>query len=339
MTDGGVPRHRRSIGGPVVLIALGLIFLAWNFRPGADPWWIIWHYWPLILIFLGVGMIWDSFWARSHPGGDTPISGVSVAWIVLLVLFVIALWHGGAYAGGRGGSGWNRFWNSNSGDWGDWGDRNGRGDHGNSQHTSKAVELQGAKEVNVHVQMPAGQLRLDGGAGKLLDADFRYEGWQGTPQVNYTVTDGQGDLQITQNGNSSHFGNNYNDWRLNLGGAAPMDLKLEMGAGQAWVRPNGLDLSELDIHMGAGQLDLDLTKLAPSNLQADIEGGAGQARIHLPKDEGVRVFASGGIGAVNADGFGRQGDAYVNAAYGKSANNIEMTVHGGVGEIDLIEGD
>jgi predicted membrane protein len=91
--------------------------------------------------------------------------------------------------------------------------------------------------------------------------------------------------------------------------------------------------------MGAGQLDLDLTKLAPSNLQADIEGGAGQARIHLPKDVGVRVFASGGIGAVNADGLTRQGDAYVNAAYGKSAKNIEMNVHGGVGEIDLIEGD
>jgi N-terminal domain of toast_rack, DUF2154 len=338
MTDGSVPRHRRSIGGPVVLIALGLIFLAWNFRPGADPWWIIWHYWPLILIFLGAGMIWDSFWARSHPGGDTPISGVSVAWIVLLLLFVIALWHGGAYAGGRG-NGWNRFWNSNPTNWSDWDDSRDWGDHGNAQHSSQAVELQGAKSVTVQMQMPAGQLRLDGGASKLLDADFRYEGWQGSPQVNYSVTDGQGNLQITQNGNSTHFGNNYNDWKLEFGGSAPLDLNLNMGAGQAWVSPNGLDLTQLVIHMGAGQLDLDLTKLVPGNLQADIEGGAGQARIHLPKDEGVRVYASGGIGAVNADGLTEQDGAYMNALYGKSAKNIEMTVHGGVGEIDLIQGD
>ncbi|MGH9716711.1 MAG: toast rack family protein [Candidatus Acidiferrales bacterium] len=334
MADGGVPRHRRSIGGPVILIALGLIFLVWNFRPGMDPWWILWHYWPLILVFLGVGMIWDSFWTRNHPDSNMPISGVSVAWIVLLALFVIALWHGGANAAGPGArNGWNGFWDWNQGNWSDW------HDHSNAQHTTRSVELQGANTVNVHVQMPAGQLRLDGGASKLLDADFRYDGWQGTPQVNYNVTDGQGDLEITQNGNSSHFGNSYNDWKLQFGGTAPIDLKLDMGAGQAWIRPAGLDLSELVVHMGAGQLDLDLTKVAPGNLQADIEGGAGQARIHLPKDEGVRVFASGGIGAVNADGLTRQDGAYVNAAYGKSSKNIEMNVHGGVGEIDLIEGD
>ncbi len=334
MTDGGVPRRRHSIAGPVILIALGLIFLAWQFRPGADPWWIIWHYWPLILIFVGIGKIWDSYWERDHPEG-TSVSGVSVAWIVLLALFVFALWHGGTYANGPRGWWWGRDFGRDWGrNWGrDWGGRAGR----RAQHFTKAVELQGAKSVSVHVQMPAGQLRLDGGASKLLDADFRYDGWQGDPQVNYTVSDRQGDLQITQNGNSSHFGNAYNDWRLQMGGAVPMDLNLEMGAGQAWVRPTSLALKQLTIHMGAGQLDLDLTGLKPANLQADIEGGAGQARIRLPKDEGVRVFASGGIGAVNADGLTRQGDAYVNAAYGKSAQNIEMTVHGGVGEIDLIE--
>jgi N-terminal domain of toast_rack, DUF2154 len=332
MAEDGAPRRRHSVAGPVILIALGVIFLAWNFMPGTDPWWIIWHYWPLILIFVGIGKIWDSYWAKEHPEGGA-ISGISVAWIALLALFVAALWHGGAHAGGS--RGWNNWWDG--GRWGDW---NGDwGGHANAQHTTQSAELQGAKSVSVHVQMPAGQLRLDGGANKLLDADFRYDGWQGQPQVNYTVANGQGDLEITQNGNSSHFGNNYNDWRLQFGGAAPMDMKLDMGAGQAWVRPNGLDLSELNIHMGAGQLDLDLTGLKPSNLQADIEGGAGQARIHLPTDEGVRVYASGGIGAVNAQGLSRQGDAYVNSAYGKSAQNIEMTVHGGVGEIDLIEGN
>ncbi len=334
MADGGFPRRRHSLAGPVILIALGLIFLAWNFKPGADPWWIIWHYWPLILIFVGIGKIWDSYWERQHPEASA-ITGVSVAWVLLLVLFVVALWHGGTYA--NGSRSW--WWNGN-GQWGrDFGRDWGRDASRNAQHLTKAVNLQGAKSVSVHVQMPAGQLRLDGGASQLLSADFHYDGWQGDPQVNYTVTDGQGDLQITQNGNSAHFGNSYNDWRLQFGGAEPVDLSLDMGAGEAWVRPSALNLSELTIHMGAGQLDLDLTGIKPGNLQADVEGGAGQARIHLPKDEGVRVFASGGIGAVNGDGLIRQGDAYVNSAYGKSAQNIEMTVHGGVGEIDLFDGD
>jgi N-terminal domain of toast_rack, DUF2154 len=336
MADEGVPRYRRSIAGPVILIALGLIFLIWNFRPGFDPWWILWHYWPLILIFVGLGKIWDSYWGKEHPPGSAAISGVSVAWIALLALFVAALWHGGIFANGsRGDEGrWGRWGRDFGRDWGrDW------GDHGNAQHTTKAVELEGAKSVSVHVQMPAGQLRLDGGANELLDADFRYDQWQGDPQVNYTVADGHGDLEISQQHNGPQYGNRYDDWKLQFGGAAPINLKLDMGAGQAEVRPNGLDLSQLNIQMGAGQLDLDLSGLKPDNLRVDVEGGAGQARIRLPKDEGVRVFASGGIGSVNAEGLTRQGDAYVNAAYGKTANNIEMNVHGGVGEIDLTEAE
>jgi predicted membrane protein len=68
-----------------------------------------------------------------------------------------------------------------------------------------------------------------------------------------------------------------------------------------------------------------------------VEGGVGSAMIRLPRDVGVRVNASGGIGSVNADGFRRDGDSYENDAYGKTASSIDMTVHGGIGEIDLIE--
>jgi hypothetical protein len=49
------------------------------------------------------------------------------------------------------------------------------------------------------------------------------------------------------------------------------------------------------------------------------------------------VNAEGGIGAVNAHGLKRDGDAYVNDAYGKSPTTIDMTIHGGVGEINLFE--
>ena len=88
--------------------------------------------------------------------------------------------------------------------------------------------------------------------------------------------------------------------------------------------------------MGAGELNLDLTGARKSDLQATIEGGAGQATIRLPRDVGVHAYASGGIGSVNAPGMMREGDAYVNAAYGKAPATIELTVHGGVGEINLL---
>ncbi|HKQ88048.1 MAG TPA: LiaF domain-containing protein, partial [Candidatus Acidoferrales bacterium] len=97
----------------------------------------------------------------------------------------------------------------------------------------------------------------------------------------------------------------------------------------------GLDLTHLEVHMGAGEMVLDLTGQRKQNLSADIHGGVGQARIRLPKDVGVRAHATGGIGAVNAHGLTKQGDDYVNAAYGKTPTTIDLSVEGGIGEIDL----
>jgi hypothetical protein len=72
-------------------------------------------------------------------------------------------------------------------------------------------------------------------------------------------------------------------------------------------------------------------------LTADIEGGVGEAQIRLPKNVGVIVEASGGIGSVDAHGLKRQGDRYVNDAYGKSAATIHLKVEGGVGHIGLTQ--
>jgi hypothetical protein len=40
---------------------------------------------------------------------------------------------------------------------------------------------------------------------------------------------------------------------------------------------------------------------------------------------------------VDSRGLKRDGDAYVNDSYGKTPTNIDLTIHGGIGEIRLIE--
>ena len=44
---------KRSIAGPIILISIGVLFLFHNLA-GFDIIRIIWRYWPLILIALGV---------------------------------------------------------------------------------------------------------------------------------------------------------------------------------------------------------------------------------------------------------------------------------------------
>jgi len=320
----GRPRHR-SFVGPILLIMLGGLFLAFNLYPSFDPWPILYRYWPLILISIGLGKIWDSYYAHEHPDRAIGpwVSGTGIAWTILLVFFFFAAWHRGpAWHGGWGWHG-GRGWNDRS--WGAY------------LHDTQAVEIQGAKSVSADLEISAGALTLTGGSSRLLDADFEYDGISEKPKVEYVVSGDHGQLNVTQNQIHTPFGNEHNDWNLHFNNDVPVDLRIQMGAGRDDLRLNGMNLSGLDIHMGAGELNLDLTGERKTSFRGDIEGGAGRATIRLPKDVGVRVEASGGIGSINASRFGREGGAYVNDVYGKTPTSIDLTVHGGVGEIDLIE--
>ena len=320
--------RRRSVVGPIVLIGLGVLFLLGTLRPDFDPWWVFWRYWPLLLIFIGLGKIWDHFWDRNADGTQShALSGTGLAMIVLLIVVIALGWSGG----GRASHGWGNGW------WGhDW---SGNGDWrgGPDLHDAQSVDLQGAKRVSADVTIPAGEITVSGGASKLLDANFDYDDREGKPIVDYTVAGDHGSLSITQDdGDHVNWGGERRDnWALRFGGGVPIDLKLNMGAGQTNLQLNDVDLSRLEVHVGAGELHLDLTGPRTSDLDATIQGGVGSATIRLPKDVGVRVDAHGGIGAVNAQGLERDGDAYVNAAYGKTPATINLSVAGGVGEVNL----
>lgn len=327
MTEMGSP-GRRSIVGPVVLIGLGVLFLMATLLPDFNVWPILGRYWPLILIFIGLGQIFDYLMNRDRTDGPRRgFSGTGIALVVLLILFVAAVWHGGRRQDGGWDWGWHGRHDWNTHTW-------GAGRH--ELHDTQAVELQGAKSVTANLEMGAGGLTLSGGSSKLLDADFRYDDSYDKPSVQYHVSGDRGMLDVTQQQEHATFGTRDNDWDLRFGGDAPIDLKLNMGAGQGDLRLNGLSVSSMEINMGAGELHLDFAGVHTTTLEADIQGGVGSATVRLPKDIGVRVNASGGLGSIDAHGLKRDGDDYVNDAYGKAATTINLRIQGGVGQIILI---
>jgi len=70
-------------------------------------------------------------------------------------------------------------------------------------------------------------------------------------------------------------------------------------------------------------------------VDVSIEGGVGEATVLVPSEVGVRVRAEGGLDKINAEGFQRDGEAYVNDAYGDSDVSLNLDVRGGVGSISL----
>ena len=314
MAPVGTPR-RASLVFPVLLIALGAIFLYANWHPFFDPWPILWTYWPLILIFIGLGTIWDHWRRRQNPNAPAGSSlGASLGAIAFVLILLALLWHGRNFSHWHGGSVYAM------------------------QHQSRTVDRQNAKSVRVTLDMGAGDLDLSGGSSHLLEADFDYRGSWDAPSVDYSVSGATGDLNISQQNTENHFGGNGdNHWTLHLANDIPMEIKIDMGAGHDNLRLRDIDVTRLNLDMGAGQADVDLTGNRKSDLTADIEGGVGEADIRLPKNIGVIVNASGGIGTIEAPGLNHDGDEYTNSAYGKSPVTIHLKVEGGVGTIRLTE--
>jgi hypothetical protein len=312
MPQDAVPR-RHSLVFPILLITLGVLFLYAQWHPDFDPWHLLGTYWPLLLIAIGLGKIWDNTRQRQDPTALRR-SSVGSTILILSIVFVLVMvfWHGHGFARGRRGT----F---------------------AMQHQSRTVERQGAKSVRASIDMGAGDLSVSGGSVNLLDANFDYRSSKATPRVEYRVDDGKGDLNISEGDSDSHIRTTSdNSWTLRLANDIPIDLKINMGAGEGRLRLHDLDLTNLQIDMGAGSVDVDLTGDRKKDLHADIQGGVGQATIRLPKKVGVIVNASGGIGTVVAHGLQHDGDAYTNEAYGKAPTTIHLNVQGGVGVINLV---
>jgi len=312
MAQDGNPR-RVSLVFPIVLITVGALFLFRNGHPGFDPLPILWTYWPLILVFIGVGKIWDNVQRGRNPNAPPGISvGATIGTFAFVIVLVVLLWHGRSYSRRHG------FYSG-------------------SQHSTQTVDLQGAKSAHASLEMGAGQLIINGGASHMLDADFTYSDSFDAPRVDYSVTGGVGQLNISQDSHSVHFGRSQNDWNLHFSKDIPLELKVDMGAGQGNLHFRDIPLTRLDLNLGAGQMDMDFTGDRKSDLTADIEGGVGQANIRLPKNIGVIAHASGGIGSIDVRGLKRDGDSYTNDAYGKSAATIHLKVEGGIGQITLTQ--
>jgi hypothetical protein len=305
--------RRVSLVFPIILITIGVLFLVHSWRPAFDPWSILRDYWPLILIFVGIGKIYDNLQRSRNPNAPAGISvGSTIGILAFVAVLVILMWHGRNYSHRHG------FYSS-------------------PQHSSQTVDLQGAKSARAKLEMSAGELRVSGASTHALEGDFTYSDSFEQPRVDYHVTDSVGQISISQDSHTVHFGNSRNEWTLRFSKDLPLELRVDMGAGEGHLDFRDIPLTRLDLNLGAGEVNVDLTGDRRTDLIANIEGGVGQANIRLPKKVGVIAQASGGIGSIRTHGLKEEGGSYTNEAYGKSPVTIHLKVTGGIGEIDLSE--
>jgi major membrane immunogen (membrane-anchored lipoprotein) len=201
------------------------------------------------------------------------------------------------------------------------------------------VEKDSAKELQVDLQLGAGEMNVSGGAGEWVTGEIEYNNDDLKPDVEYDLNGDKGEAVIKQKKNTNvsvGFGNMKNDWDLQLTDEVPIDLHVISGASDTNLDLSGMQLRDLKVDAGVGDVEVDLGGEWEESFHVDINTGVGETTVILPKGTGVKIKSQEGIGKSNFEGFVAKGNnTYVNDAYDSADVIITVKVDMGVGEVNF----
>ena len=201
---------------------------------------------------------------------------------------------------------------------------------------TREFERGAAEYVRAVVHMAAGELNIKGGAPKFLQAEFHTARM---PEVTFDAKGARGLLEIRAKG-KQFLGSQGKDtrWKLAFDSQTPLDLEVHLGAGETDLDLSQVALRSLQVHMGVGELRLNLDGEYARDVDVEVQGGVGRAEIRLPRKMGAQVDAKGGMGSMKVQGLQKESGSgfYVNRAYEGSKRQVRCKVRGGIGEVELI---
>ena len=311
--DSGVRERRRSVVFPILLIAIGSLFLAQNLGfLTPNVWHHLWRLWPLALVLVGIELL---------SGGRLRGAPMAVL-VVALVGGGIALLSTTSLA------------RIEASPW--------------EVHAFEQP-LQGATQADVRVEFGAGRLEvgaLPPGGDKLSTAT--YEGpaalmpreprtavRNGRAEVRYALRDGdRGPANLLP-----MLGGQQRAHTLNVALAPEVQqsLRITAGAAEARIDLSKLRVTQLDIETGASSTWLRLPEAAGMTT-AQIEAGAASIDIELPEGVAAQVRYEGGLSSLHvenprlvASGDGR----YQTADYAASPNKVELRIETGASSVTI----
>jgi hypothetical protein len=313
--DGSAPPRRRgSIVWPVLLIAVGSIFLLQNL--GILPWdaWRqIWRLWPLVLVLVGVELLFGGR-VRGAP----------------LVVLVLALLGGGVVllstipVARIAASPW--------------------------ETRTFEQPLQGATQADIRVEFGAGRLEVGAlpaggdklstatyeGPAELLPREPRASVSNGRAEVRYTLGNGdRGPINLLPLLSGERRSPSLS---VALAPGVQQNLRITAGASEARVDLSKLRVSQLDLETGASTTWLRLPEAAGTTT-AQVQAGAAQVEIELPEGVAAQVRYEGGLSALHVENprLVREGGdgRYRTADYETNPNKVELRIETGASTVTV----
>jgi hypothetical protein len=241
----------RSVVGPLVLIATGIVALLVTTRIISPHGFFLWfaHYWPALLILWGVIKLAEHFWARSQGQATPRMGGGSIVFLVFFILF------------GLSATGLNNVWPRIQGEiandpdinwsFGDWGMGNGYEFSDNF-----AVPLPEVSQIKVLISR--GDIKITASPDNLAHAvvhkTLRGDSQESANRLNDSTRakfQQQGSLWVLD-----LTGGDYANGRFNLDLQLPRNAALSLSTGRGNVSVSDRN-GNLDISSGGGDLSVE----------------------------------------------------------------------------------
>lgn len=261
----------RSLFWPIILIGVGVIWLMGNLGiiSGANIA-VLFRLWPLILIVIGLDLLF---------GRQSPIIGalIAVGTVILIVGLMLA------------------------------GPSLGLAPNLETVEESFSEPLGDATSARIDLNVGIGDatIRALTDSANLFDANIKHIG-----EVDFTVSgESEKTISLTQRGGQSFgpdflgFGFGGGDqlfWNIGLSNSVPLNLRINNGVGRSQIDLSQLQIANLSINAGVGEVDLRLPRMAES-YNASINAGAGELRITIADGAALNLSISAGVGEVRID--------------------------------------
>jgi len=300
---------RRGVFWPLLLIALGLIFLLQNFGfISGVSWLAVASLWPLLLILIGL----DIAFARRWPLPTLAVEIAVIAAGLALVAYSPNLSPGVFVFGNGNGTGQN-----------------------------DVALPRGATQLNLTLN--GGGIRsyhVSGGASQLVEAH------SASPDLRLRVSEGsngRADVRLDQVSNGFFHPINEGDVQIRLASDVPTSLTINVGAGEFDVDLSDVRVTDARVNVGASSMRFVLPK--PSrDIAIRMNGGASNIEIVVPDSVEARIATTGGLLSLRSDntrlgsggGIGgcvACGSSVETSGYGAARDRVTVTISAGASSI------
>lgn len=210
---------------------------------------------------------------------------------------------------------------------------------GDEKNSDVFIENDEAKQLEIDLTIDYGQVNISAGSNHWVEGDITYNMNELEPKVTYKLKRDKGKIKIDQPKKTKvniKKGSLKNEWDLELTNDIPVDLKVNTGASNTSMNLKGMQLESLNIETGVGKSTLNLSGDWKESFNVNIEMGVGESTIILPKDVGVEIKSSKGIGSASFNGFTSNGnDVYVNDAFEHADVIISVQTELGIGSVNF----